>query len=74
MDENTKETFEKINWSSVVIKACGESLDYILKDLEDMEMDANSVSEGNYLGLANIVEQLSCVIKSEARKIMELSD
>ena len=74
MEENIKETLEKINWSSVVINACAHSLDYIQKDLEELEMEANAVSERKYLGLTNIVEQLSYIIKSEAVKIMEMSD
>ena len=74
MEENTKETFEKINWSSVVINTCAKSLDYILKDLDEMEIEANSVSERKFLGLTNIVEQLSYIIKLESGKIMELSD
>ena len=74
MKENTKESFEKINWSSLVINTCAQSLDYILKDLDEMEMTANSASGGKYLGLTNIVEQLSYIIKSESGIIMELSD
>ena len=74
MDENIKETLEKINWSSLVIKACAHSMDYIQKDLEELEITANSIAENHFLGLINIVEQLSYIIKSEAEKIMEISD
>ncbi len=74
MDENIKETSEKINWSSLVIKACAQSLDYIQKELEELEITANLVSENQFIGLTNIVEQLSYIIKSEAEKIMELAE
>ena len=53
VDENIKETLEKI---------------------KELEITANSIAENHFLGLINIVEQLSYIIKSEAEKIMEISD
>ena len=74
MDEKIKDGMEKINLASVIITSCAQSLEFILKDLEAMEMSATMNSEYDYNGLANIVEQMTKRISIEAGKIMELSD
>ena len=74
MEEEVKITLEKINWSSLIISACAQSLDYIQKDLEELEITSNSITGNQFLGLTNIVEQLSYIIKSEAEKIIEVSE
>ena len=73
MEENVKTILGKINWSSLVISACAQSLDYIQKDLEELEISANDFNDSRFLGLTNIVEQLTYVIKSEADKITEFA-
>ena len=74
MDNNIERILEGIHGSSLVISACAESLEYIQKDLEELEIRANALCEDRFVGLTNIVERLSYVIKSEAIIIMELSE
>ncbi len=63
-----------VNEKSLNISACILSLKYILKDLDEMESQANKISEGYYMGLTNIVEQLAYKIEAETKDIMELSE
>ena len=74
MNDNIERILEGIHESSLVISACAESLEYIQKDLEDLEIHANYVCENRFVGLTNIVTQLSCVIKSEVKNIIGLTD
>ncbi len=74
MNDNIERTLEGIHESSLVISACAESLEYIQKDLEDLEIQANALCDDRFVGLTNIVERLSYVIKSETEKITEWSD
>ncbi len=63
-----------INEKSLNVYACILSLKYILKDLDEMEMQANKVSDGYYHGLSNIVEQLSNKMEKEVSEILILSE
>ena len=63
-----------INEKSFNIYACILSLKYILKDLDEMELQANKVSEGYYMGLTNIVEQLAYKMENEMKDIIILSE
>ena len=74
MNDNIERILEGIHESSLVISACAESLEYIQKDLEDLEIQANALCDDQFVGLTNIVERLSYVIKSETEKITEWSD
>ena len=74
MEENIKKTFDQINDAAVVITTSSQSLLFILKDLEEMETILNSEKLFNCMGIANIVEQLAMVIRSNGETIMELSD
>ncbi len=69
-----KEKMEKVNEKSLNIYACILSLKYILKDLDEMELQANKISEGYYMGLTNIVEQLAYKMEAEMKDIMILSE
>lgn len=70
----SKEKLSLINEKSLKIDACIQSLQYIVKDLDEMEMQANKVSDGYYRGLSNIVEQLSAKMESENKDIINLSE
>lgn len=70
----TKERMAIIHENSIMISACVQSLQFILKDIEEMEMKANSESDNSYLGLSNIVEQLAERIKIDNADIMVLSE
>ena len=74
MENNVKEVFERINESSFTIHVCAESLEYIEKDLEELEIIVNQARNNHFLGLTNIVEQLVIIISTEACKIMDMSD
>ena len=71
---DNKEILERINEKSVSISTCVQSLQFILKDIEEMEMKANSESDNSFLGLSNIVEQLAERIKKDNADIMVLSE
>lgn len=71
---DNKKVLERINEKSVSISTCVQSLQFILKDIEEMEMKANSESDNSYLGLSNIVEQLAERIKIDNADIMVLSE
>ncbi len=70
----SKEKLSLINEKALKIYACVQSLQYIVKDLDEMEMQANKVSDGYYCGLSNIVEQLSAKMESENKDIINLSE
>ena len=72
MEDNIRRTLEEINESAFAISACAESLEYIQKDLEDLEIQANYVCENRFIGMTNIVEQLSRVIRIESERIIAL--
>ena len=74
MEREIRKRLEEINEAALIISTCAKSIEYIQKDLEELEIKANSVSNNNYLGLTNIVEQLSYVIKAKSEKIVELSE
>ena len=74
MNDNIERILERIHESSLVISACAESLEYIQKDLEDLEIHANYGCENRFVGLTNIVAQLSCVIETEVKNIIGLTD
>ncbi len=44
------------------------------KDLEALEASANAQANGEFVGLINIVEQMTARILQDADKIMQLSD
>ncbi|MBP3758633.1 MAG: hypothetical protein J6I83_02175 [Firmicutes bacterium] len=69
-----KEKLSLINEKVLKVYACIQSLQYIVKDLDEMEMQANKVSNGYYCGLSNIVEQLSINMASEMKDIINLLD
>ena len=71
---DNKEILERINEKRVSISTCVQSLQFILKDIEEMEMKANSESDNSFLGLSNIVEQLAERIKKDNADIMVLSE
>ena len=60
-----------INSSCLTVLSCVQSLRYIVEDLDDMEIQANNVSEGCYRGLANIVDQLTARMEGEMKIIIE---
>ena len=74
METNVKEVLNQINESSLVINTCARSLEYLQKDLDELEGMANSAKHNYYIGLTNIVEQMSRIIRIESEKIMELSE
>ncbi len=74
MENNVKEVFERINESSLTIHVCAASLEYIEKDLEELEIIVNQTRDNHFLGLTNIVEQLVKIISEEAYKIMDMSN
>ena len=74
MDNNIERILEGIHESSLVISACAESLEYIQKDLEELEIQANYACKNRFVGLSNIVELLSGIIRSETERIIGLSE
>ena len=70
----TTERMDVINEKSLFIVSCAQSLKFILKDLDEMEMTANQATDGLYSGLTNIVEQLAIRIENMSSEIMRLSD
>ena len=69
-----KERMIEINNSGMHALACVQSLQFISKDLAEMESQACQVSDGYYCGLTNIVEQMARKIGEEVKVIMELSE
>ena len=69
-----KERMIEINNSGMHALACVQSLQFISKDLAEMETQACQVSDGYYCGLTNIVEQMARKIGEEVKVIMELSE
>lgn len=74
MERNLESVLDKINASSLIISSCTQSLNFILKDLEEAEIQACENSSIDYRGLANIVEQINHRINQENGIIMNLSD
>ena len=70
----TKDRMTEINISGMHVLACVQSLEFIIKDLAEMETQACQVSDGYYCGLTNIVEQMTRKIGEEVKVIMELSE
>lgn len=65
---------DQINDHALSIYSCAKSMEFIQKDLEDLENYANMRSDGDFTGLINIVEQMTARILQETDKIMQLSD
>ncbi len=74
MSKEIEKGRDKIYCSSLIINSCIQSLEYILKDLDEMEMCAQNDDIQDYRGLANIVAQLTNRIRIENIIIMNLSD
>lgn len=70
----TKERMAIIHENSIMISACVQSLQFILKDLDEMEIKANNSTNNDYVGLTNVVEQLTIRIMKENDVIMSLSE
>lgn len=56
----------------MMINTCAISLEYLQKDLDELEAMANSAKRNYYMGLTNIVEQMSHIISMESSIIMDL--
>ncbi len=74
MENITLELIENINMKSITIHSCAESLLFILKDIEEMESEACKVSDEDFRGLSNIVEQMAEKIKGESTEIWTMTD
>ena len=71
MNEITKEVYSS---SGLEILSCTLSLQFLTKDLAEMETIACRITDGDYSGVTNIIELLADKIRAEAKKILELSD
>ncbi len=71
---SSQDKLNQINEHALSIYSCAKSLDFIQKDLEALEASANAQANGEFVGLINIVEQMTARILQDADKIMQLSD
>lgn len=54
------------------ILSCALSLQFITKDLAEMETIVSQKTDGYYSGITNIIEHMVSAIKEEVKDIMEL--
>lgn len=73
-DGQIKNVLDKINCCSLKIYDCVNSIRFALPFLEEIELIANQKMEGHYVGLVNIVDQMSKLILAENDTIMQHSD
>lgn len=71
MNEITKEVYSS---SGMEILSCALSLQFLTKDLAEMETIACRMTDGDYSGLTNLIELLADKIRSESKRILELSE
>ena len=57
---------------SLTVLTCVKSIQFISKDLAEMETTASQETDGYYCGLTNIIELMADRIESEVIGILEL--
>lgn len=70
----TNEKLNVINGCGISILSCVQSLQFITKDLVEMETTASQEADGYYSGVTNIIELLAVRILEEVKTIIELSE
>lgn len=68
------EKLNVISSSGIAILSCVQSLQFITKDLAEMETTASQVTDGYYSGVTNIVEVIVERIRSDIKTIIEMSE
>ena len=69
-ERQMNELNDKIYDAVLTIVSCSQSQRYIIKDLYEMEADAN-MHGGKYRGLSNIIDVMSETIETQIFKIFE---
>lgn len=61
-DGQIKDVLDEINCRSLKIYDCANSIRFALPFLEEIELVANQKMKGHYVGLVNIIDQMSKII------------